>query len=70
MIYLIKKAWWDPMENREDFGYHPVGYVTTLEEATRISDQGGYVDQSKTWSLKLLPPQRLYTFENVHPFKE
>ena len=35
-IYLIKKLWYDPLENLNAYGYNDLGYVTTLDEVNQI----------------------------------
>jgi len=47
MIFLIEKAWFDSMVSiREpDYGYDPVGYVATEQEAKVIVENGGVEDR-------------------------
>ena len=68
-MYLIYEAWCDPMENREDFGYNPVGYVENEDEAKEIVIRGGFVPLNKTWSLKMKPPQPRFKYERVVRFQ-
>lgn len=35
-MFLIERLWIDPMENRDAYGYTPIGVVQTKEEADRI----------------------------------
>ena len=51
-IFLIEKAWIDPMENRNADGYTPVGYVTSLEEAEEIVKSGGFYTSEDCWSVQ------------------
>lgn len=45
VVYLIKKAWCDPLENTVDraFGYATVGYVGSEDLASRVVESGGMV---------------------------
>jgi len=36
-MFLIKRLWIDPLENRDAFGFEPVGFVVSGDEATRIT---------------------------------
>jgi len=51
-IFLILKGWVDPMENRNADGYEEVGYVTTIDEAKEICDNGGCFTADDCWSVK------------------
>lgn len=37
MIWIVKRLWIDPLENRDAYGYDVIGYVTDAAEADRIS---------------------------------
>jgi hypothetical protein len=51
MIYLIEKAWCDPMGNRNDFGYEVVGYTTDLHQAITLCEKAGNFTGDETWSM-------------------
>ena len=64
MIFLIERAWWDPLENRDDFGYEVIGYAKDEETAKRIVEEAGNLRGDETWSLSLRrdkqPPRMRY----------
>lgn len=45
-IYLIKKLWYDPMENHNSHGYREHGFVSTLTEAEWICAQKVHESES------------------------
>ena len=50
-MYIIKKLWVDPMENRDAYGYDLVGFVDTKEEADKICNSS-FIPKSKyPWPL-------------------
>ena len=69
-IFLIEKAWIDPMENRVADGYDPIGFVNTIEEAQSIVDKGGNYTPKDCWSIqfctgKILPKFRYKILDYV-----
>ena len=36
-MFIIQRLWYCPLENRDPIAWHTVGYVTTQEEADRIT---------------------------------
>lgn len=52
MIFLIERAWCAPLENRVDFGYEVIGYVSDEETAKRVVEEAGFLRGDETWSLK------------------
>ena len=36
-MFIIQRLWYCPLENRDPIAWHTVGYVTTQEEAYRIT---------------------------------
>jgi len=67
MIYLIEKAWTDWLENNlsDAFGYEPVGFVSSEEEAKSIVSSGGLVPDM--WAL--YEPTPLYRYRALEVFK-
>ena len=54
-IFIIEKAWIDPMENRDAHGYQIVGYKLTENEAKDYCKNKGYYIPSDCWSIEFLP---------------
>ena len=50
-IYLIEKTWIDNLENRDAYGYSPVGFVETIEEAKKIVSDGGRHKKDDCWQI-------------------
>ncbi len=61
-IFLIEKAWLDPMENINADGYEPAGFVETEEEAQKICTEGGYYTPVDCWSIQFHPEKRMRRF--------
>ncbi len=59
VIYLIEKAWLDPMSNHNACGYTPHGFVFTLEEAKTISGSGRLFTREDCWQI---PEQGMQEF--------
>jgi hypothetical protein len=51
-IFLIEKAWLDPLENREATGYEPFGYKTTEQEAKDFCESEGYYTKEDCWEIQ------------------
>lgn len=68
MIFLIERAWCDPLENRVDFGYKVIGYAADEETAKRVVEEAGFLRGDETWSLeyKKAPTPRM----RYKPLKE
>ena len=62
MKYLIKKAWLDPMENRNATGYDPIGYVDTKEEAEEIMASGRVFTSNDCWAINYMPNHKMNEF--------
>jgi hypothetical protein len=62
-IFLIERAWIDPMENLNVDGYDLIGFVRTEEEAQRICTEGGYYTSKDCWSIQFYPEERLRKFK-------
>jgi hypothetical protein len=52
VVYLIEKAWLDPMENRNSTGYSPVGFATDLESAEAIVAGGRLFTKDDCWEIE------------------
>jgi len=52
-IYLIEKTWIDNLENRDAYGYSPVGFVKTIEEAEKIVSDGGRHKKGDCWEMNV-----------------
>lgn len=50
-MYIIHRLWFDASENREAFGWNPIGVVSTEEEANRITDLEWIPRSSSPWPL-------------------
>jgi hypothetical protein len=50
-VYLIEKAWIDPLENYNADGYKPHGFILTEEEAKSFCESKGYWTSKDCWSL-------------------
>lgn len=70
MIYLIKKLWTDSLENSRELaaGYENVGYVTSADEANKITDNCRTFSKSRCWALDDIPPSPEYIWERIEPF--
>lgn len=56
-MYIIKKIWIDPLENRNTYGYDIYGYVTTKEEALRICGSRWIPIADYPWPLDYYEPK-------------
>lgn len=72
MVWLVKKLWVDPLENREAYGYDVVGYVTDPEEAERISKLATIPKSKYPWPLDYHPQKgdhvNVYEVVEIEPF--
>tara|TARA_Y100001951_G_C11129171_1_gene177249 strand:- start:327 stop:575 length:249 start_codon:yes stop_codon:yes gene_type:complete len=51
-MFLIKRLWIDTLENRDAYGFEPIGFVVSEDEANRIA-QLEFVPKDKyPWPLK------------------
>ena len=68
-VYEIQELWTDPYENRHHnaMGYESKGYVTSLEEAKRIVENGKVIPKDTCWALSEDMPQ--YKFVKLEGFK-
>ncbi len=53
-IYLIEKTWIDNLENRNAWGYSPVGFVKTKKEAEEIVEKGGRHKEKDCWEMDVM----------------
>lgn len=74
MIYVIEKIWVDSWENRDAYGYEPVGYVSTETEALKIC--ASEFREPKGWPLetevekgRLPNPVPVYRYKTLDQFK-
>jgi len=76
-IYLIEETWIDNMENRDCWGYDPVGFVETLKEAENIVSNGGRHKKGDCWGMNVEVktgiikeyPTR-YRYKEIEKYKE
>jgi hypothetical protein len=70
-IYLMEKAWCDPLENRNDFGYKMVGYVGSEDVAKEIVAEAGFLRGDETWSLSFAKPNTIpvMRYSELMPYK-
>lgn len=59
-MWLVRKLWVDPLENRDAYGYRVVGYVTDAKEAERISNLAKIPKSKYPWPLDYHPEQGDY----------
>lgn len=50
--YLVEAFWFDPVENRNAYGWKPIGIVRGEDEKTRVEDLGGYKVADHPYPLK------------------
>lgn len=50
-MFLVKKLWIDPLENRNAYGYNVVGFARTKEEADRICNSEFVKKSDYPWPL-------------------
>ena len=62
-VYVIEKAWIDPMENHNAAGYNPIGFVTIEEEAKKIIRKGGYFTPKDCWIIRSMMDERMPKFK-------
>ena len=58
-IFLIEKAWIDPMENRDAHGYQIIGFKLTEEEAKEFCKDKGFYTPNDCWSIDFVPLKML-----------
>lgn len=58
-IFLIEKAWIDPMENRDADGYEPFSFFLKEQDAKDFCELGGYFTDKQCWSIAYKPNKRL-----------
>jgi len=51
-VYLIERLWIDTMENRDAYGYKPIGIVIPEEEVVRICTMEHIPKSKYPWPLK------------------
>ena len=51
-LYLVEAFWFDPMENRNAYGWKPIGIVRGDDEKDRVEDIGGYKVADHPYPLK------------------
>jgi hypothetical protein len=51
-VFLIEKAWIDPMENRNASGYDFHSYMTSEEEAKTFCESKGCYTSNDCWEVK------------------
>lgn len=54
-MYLIKRLWIDPLENRNAFGYEVIGFVKSKKEANRICNLEQVLRSAHPWPLRGAP---------------
>jgi hypothetical protein len=61
MKYLIEKLWIDPLENlrQNAYGYKPLGYVDTEEEAKAFCATGRLFTGEDCWALDVGPAEEV-----------
>ena len=64
-IFLIEKAWIDPMENYNADGYKPFGFVLTEKEAVDFCDKGGVYTGEDCWSIKYKPNGKMSKYRFI-----
>lgn len=66
-VFLIEKAWVDPMENRDSHGYDLYTYRLSEKEAKDFCDLGGYLTEKDCWSIGFEPNKRLpiYRYKKI-----
>lgn len=50
-MFLIKRLWIDPLENRNAYGFEEIGIVITKEEADRICSLEEVPKEKYPWPL-------------------
>ena len=56
-IFLIEKAWIDPMENRNAIGYDPLGFYESDEEDVKaFCEKGGVFLSEDCWEIHYAYP--------------
>ena len=50
-MYLIKRLWIDTLENRNAYGFEPIGIVSTKKEAERINTMCQIPKSDYPWPL-------------------
>jgi hypothetical protein len=57
MIWLISKAWIDPLENYNAHGYKPLGYFEGNEdEVIQYCKDAGTIPSDSCWSITMSYP--------------
>ena len=72
-IFLIEKAWIDPMENRDAHGYKIIGFKLTEEEAKKYCKNKGYYTPNDCWSIEYIVPVKLlpkYKYNEIKILEE
>jgi len=54
-IFLIEKAWIDPMENHNADGYEPYAFTENEEEAKELCINCGFWTVNDCWSIAAQP---------------
>jgi len=50
-MFLIERLWIATLENRDAYGFTPIGVVTNLEDANRISNLEHVLKANYAWPL-------------------
>jgi len=58
-IFLILKAWIDPLENRDAFGYEYHSYTKSEEEAKTFCKSQGYWTTKDCWALSFVKDKKM-----------
>ena len=70
-IYLIEKTWIDNLENRDAYGYNPIGFVETIEEAEKIVSDGGRHKEGDCWQMNVKVSARIIKeYPTIYRYKE
>jgi len=78
-VFIIEKFWYDPMENRNAYGWEQIGYVVGINEAKRISNLKFINPDKSPWPLEyakecyndkgLIPVYRYKSLVNLEGFR-
>jgi hypothetical protein len=69
-IYLIRRIWIDPLENRvsDAVGWQIVGYVYDVNVASELYQNGRLFTKADCWAIT--EPAHEFIYEEVEPWKQ